>query len=162
MISLLPDWMYHAIEESFTCQFVSVTARDVPVALPVFVHHFNPETGTLFFSSPSTAKRLGNVRRHPQVAVLFSQAGSPAGEPAHVLLVQGLAAVDDTDLENGWKRYFAGWARRQPSARANLPEMSKMMPGYVRRAIIRVEPARFLGWPDGLLGRSPEIVEVGR
>jgi hypothetical protein len=30
------------------------------------------------------------------------------GEPPHVVLVQGLAEVDDSDLENGWKRYFAG------------------------------------------------------
>jgi hypothetical protein len=37
----LPDWMYHAIEESFTCQFASTTARDIPVALPVFLNHFH-------------------------------------------------------------------------------------------------------------------------
>ncbi len=162
MINLLPDWMYHAIEESFTCQFVSTTVKGVPVALPVFLHHFNPETGTLFFSSPLTVKRVGNVRRHPQVAVLFSPAGSRAGEPPHVLLVQGLAYVDDTDPENGWKRYFGGWARRQPSARDSIAEINKVMPGYNRRATIRVEPARFLGWPDGLLKRAPEMVEVDR
>jgi hypothetical protein len=37
----LPDWMYHAIEESFTCQFAITTARDIPVALPVFLNHFH-------------------------------------------------------------------------------------------------------------------------
>jgi hypothetical protein len=37
----LPDWMYHAIEESFTCQFASTTARDIPVALLVFLNHFH-------------------------------------------------------------------------------------------------------------------------
>ena len=154
--------MYQAIEESFTCQFVSMTAKGAPVALPVYLNHFNPDTGTFFFSSPLSAKRIGNVRRHPQVAVLFSPAGSRVGEPTHVLLVQGLAKVEDTDPENGWKRYFAGWARRQPSARASLPEINKVVPGYTRRAIIRVEPARFLGWPEGMLQDAPEIVEVNR
>jgi len=72
--------------------------------------------------------------------MLFSPVGTGKGEPPHVLLVQGRAEVDDTDPENGWKRYFAGWARRKPSSRENLSKMSQVMPGYVRRAIIRVLP----------------------
>src|SRR5205814_2115297 len=115
-------------------------------ALPVFLHHFDPDEGTLIFSSPMGVKRLDNVRRHPEVAVLFSTTGVGEGEPSHVLLVQGKAEVDDTDPESGWKRYFAGWARRQPSARETVPKAREFMPGYVRRAIIRVQPARFLGW----------------
>jgi len=96
-MDLLPDWMYHAIEESFTCQFVSVTANGVPVALPLFLNHFDPDAGTLIFSSPVVVKRLENVRRHPQVAVLFSPAGTGKEESPHVLLVQGRAEVDDSD-----------------------------------------------------------------
>jgi general stress protein 26 len=162
MIPLLPDWMYHAIEESFTCQFVSVTANGVPVALPVFLSHFDPDTGTLIFSSPVGVRRLENVRRHPQVAVLFSSAGTGKEEPPHVLLVQGQAQVDDTDPENGWKRYFAGWARRQPSARQTLPQMRQVWPGYTQRAIIRVRPARFFGWQDGNMQHLPDTVEVSQ
>jgi len=40
MIQLLPDWMYHAIEESSTCQFTSVTESGIPGALPVILNHF--------------------------------------------------------------------------------------------------------------------------
>lgn len=40
-IQLLPDWMYHTIEESFTCQFTSVPKSGMPVALPVFLNHFD-------------------------------------------------------------------------------------------------------------------------
>jgi len=159
-IQILLDWMYHAIEESFTCQFVSVTASGTPVALPVFLSSFDPDAGTLVISSPVGVKRLENVRQHPEVAVLFSQVGTGKGEPSHVLLVQGRAEVDDNDPENGWKRYFAGWARRQTSARESLPKMRQMWPAYVQRAIIRVQPTRFLGWPEGDMQRAPEIVEV--
>ena len=162
MIPLLPDWMYHAIEESSTCQFTSVTESGIPVALPVILNHFDPDTGTLIVSSPSTMKRVGNVRRHPEVAMLFSPVGTGKGEPPHILLVQGRAEVDDTDQENGWKRYFAGWARRNPPSRENLSKMSQVMPGYVRRAIIRVQPARFLGWREGDMQRAPDIVEVNQ
>ena len=156
----LPDWMYHAIEESFTCQFASTTARDIPVALPVFLHHFDPDTGILIISSPARVKRVENVRRHPRVAILFSPAGSGPEEPKHVLLMQGLAEIDDTNLESGWKRYFAGWARRQRDARASLARMEQVMPGYTERAIIRVRPTRFLGWPEGNFQQAPEVVEV--
>jgi hypothetical protein len=160
MIQLLPDWMYHAIEESLTCQFTSVTESGIPVALPVILNHFDPDTGTLIVSSPSTMKRVGNVLRHPEVAMLFSSVGTGKGEPPHVLLVQGRAEVDNTDLENGWRRYFAGWARRHPPSRENLSRMSQVMPGSVKRAIIRVRPARLIGWPEGAMQRAPEIVEV--
>ena len=156
----LPDWMYHAIEESFTCQFASTTARDVPVALPVILNHFDPDTGTLIVSSPVAMKRIENIRRRPRVAILFSPSGISAGEPRHVLLVQGLAEVDTSNLESGWKRYFAGWARRQPSARESMPAMQKTLPGYVQRAIIRVQPTRFLGWPEGAFDQPPVSVEV--
>jgi hypothetical protein len=159
-IQLLPDWMYHAIEESFTCQFTSVTKSGTPVALPVFLNHFDPDTEILIISSPAAVKRVENVRQHPEVAMLFSQVGVGKGEPPHVLLVQGRAEVDDTDLEHGWKRYFAGWARRQPSARETVPKIRQMWPGYVQRAIIRVQPTRFLWWPEGDMQRAPEIVEV--
>jgi len=160
MMQLLPDWMYHAIEESSTCQFTSVTQSGIPVALPVILNHFDPDTGTLIVSSPSTMKRVDNVRRHPEVAMLFSPSGAGKGEPPHVLLVQGRAEVDESDLENGWKRYFAGWARRKPSTRRNLAQMSQWMPGYVRRAILRVRPIRFLGWQEGEMQRAPLVVEV--
>ena len=156
----LPDWMYHAIEESIVCQFTSVAANGTPVGLPVILNHFDPDAGTLIISSPTTMKRLENVRRHPEVAMLFSPVGAGRGEPQHVLLVQGRAEVDDADPENGWRRYFAGWARRHPPSRENLARMGQMMPGYVRRAIIRVRPIRFLGWQEGDMQRAPEIVEV--
>jgi general stress protein 26 len=159
-MNLLPDWMYHAIEESFTCQFASTTALGIPVALPVFLNHFDPDTGTLIISSPAAMKRVENVRQRPRVAILFSPTGIGPGEPQHVLLVQGLAEVDTSDLESGWKRYFAGWARRQPSARESLAKMAQAMPGYIHRAIIRVHPTRFLGWPEGDLQQAPFIVEV--
>jgi hypothetical protein len=73
-IQLLPDWMYHAIEESFTCQFTSVTKSGTPVALPVFLNHFDPNTGILIISSPAAVKRVENVRQHPEVAMLFFDA----------------------------------------------------------------------------------------
>jgi hypothetical protein len=159
-IQMLPDWMYHAIEESVTCQFTTVTQRGIPVALPVILNHFDPDTGTLVVSSPSTMKRVENVRQRPEVALLFSPVGKGAGEPPHVVLAQGRAEVDDADPENGWRRYFAGWARRHPPSRANLATMSQAMPGYVRRALLRVRPRRFVGWVDGELQRVAEVVEV--
>jgi general stress protein 26 len=152
--------MYHAIEESFTCQFASTTTRDIPVALPVFLNHFDPDTGTLIISSPAAMRRVENIRQRPKVVILFAPAGIGADEPRHVLLVQGLAEVDTADLDTGWKRYFAGWARRQRSARESLDSMEQAVPGYTKRAIIRVRPTRFLGWPEGNVAEPPVVVEV--
>jgi hypothetical protein len=54
----LPDWMYHASEESFTCQFTSVAESGTPVGLPVILNHFDPDSGTLIISSAVGMKRL--------------------------------------------------------------------------------------------------------
>src|SRR5258707_15144642 len=105
-MNLLPDWMYHAIEESFTCQFVSVTANGVPVALPLFLNHFDPDAGTLILSSPVVVRRLKNVRRHPQVAGGFSPAGTGEEEPLHVFLGAGPAGGGGSHPEKGWTRSF--------------------------------------------------------
>jgi hypothetical protein len=152
--------MYHAIEESYTCHFASTTARNIPVALPVFLNHFDPDTGTLIISSPAAMRRVENIGQRPKVAILFAPSGIGLDEPRHVLLVQGIAEVDTTDLAAGWKRYFAGWARRQRNARESLDSMEQMVPGYTKRAIIRVRPTRFLGWPEGKSQEPPVIVEV--
>lgn len=157
----LTDWMLDAIDRSFTCQFTSFTGRDVPVAVPVFVNHFDPEIGTLIFSSALRTRRIANIRRNPGVAILFSPAGTGGDEPRLVLLVQGLAEVDDSDTEHGWEPYFEGWARRQPSARALLQRRAEM-PDYWRRALIRVRPARLLGWRDGDLNQPPEALEASQ
>ena len=100
-IEQLPDWMYHAIEESMTCQFTSVTESGLPVALPVILNHFDPDTGTLVVSSPIMMKRVGNVRRHPEVAILFSPTGTGKGEPPHVLLVPIRRTGGDATSQDG-------------------------------------------------------------
>src|SRR5258708_10303081 len=94
-MNLLPDWMYHAIEESFTCQFVSVTANGVPVALPLFLNHFDPDAGTLILSSPVVVRRLKNVRRHPQVAARVPPPVTGEEEPLHRLHRLGPGAEDN-------------------------------------------------------------------
>ncbi len=159
MISL-PEWMRETIEGSFTCQFTTFTAQGIPVALPVFVNHFDPEMGVLVFSSATRTRRIANVRRNPKVAVLFSPSGK-GDEPPGILIAQGEAEADDADPEHGWEPYFEGWARRQPSAREMLKKRVEM-PDYWRRAVIRVRPVRFLGWHHGDLHYPPEVLEVSR
>ena len=159
MIPILPDWMYHTIEESFTSQFTVYTANGMPLALPVFLHHFDPDNGICVLSSDVSAKRIENVHRNPKVALLFSPTGERASEPPHVLLVHGRAEVDDSDPEHAWERYFAGWARRQPSARQSL-QKREQMPEYWRRVIIRVRLVRLTGWKNGDYSQAADVVEV--
>lgn len=153
-----PDWMRETIEGSFTCQFATFTAQGIPVALPVFVNRFDRETGMLIFSSATRTRRIANVRSNRRVAILFSPSGK-GDEPPGVLIVQGEAEVADADPEHGWEPYFEGWARRQPSARELLKRRAEM-PDYWRRAVIRVRPARCLGWREGDLNQRPDVWEV--
>ncbi len=86
----LPDWMYHAIEESSTCKFASTTVRDFPVALPVFLNYFDPDTGTLIISSPVATKRVKNVHqqhmfRLPRPGANRREKDCHPGTLAHIL-----------------------------------------------------------------------------
>ena len=107
---------------------------------------------------PSKAER---ARRNPKVALLFSDpVGTRLSKPP-VVLVQGLAAVRDADLQANTDRYLRLSKKKVPEAYAGMPAfLLTRMTWYFVRIWIQVTPLRILWWPDGDTDRQPECWEA--
>ena len=53
------------------------------------------------------------MRKDPKVSLLFSNPEG-SGIEKHVVLVQGVADCDDSDLDHGWERYLPMWRKKEP------------------------------------------------
>jgi hypothetical protein len=78
-----------------------------------------------------------------------------------IVLVQGLAAVRDADLQANTDRYLRQSFKKVPEAYAGMPAfMLRRLPWYFVRIWIQVTPLRILWWPEGNLDRQPERWEA--
>ena len=156
-----PGQIQPLFERAITAEYASLTARGAPLTYPV-TPYLADDSRTLDVSTgltyPAKAER---ARRNPKVALLFSDpVGTRLSKPP-VVLVQGLAAVRDTDLQANTDRYLYVSKRKVPEAFAGMPAfLLTRMPWYFVRIWILVTPLRILWWPEGNLDRQPEYWEA--
>ena len=113
-------------DRAITCEYASLTASGDPVTVPVTP--YVGETGTTLDVStgltyPAKAER---ARRNPKVALLFADPLGSGLEDPPTVLVQGLAAVRDADLQANTDRYVR-------VSLAKLPAVTKGQPRLVLR-----------------------------
>jgi hypothetical protein len=148
-------------ERAITTEYASLTAKVAPLTYPV-TPYISEDGQTLDVSTgltyPSKAER---ARRNPKVALLYSDpVGSGLSNPP-IVLVQGLAAVRDADLQANTDRYLRQSFAKVPEAYAGTPAfMMRRMPWYFVRIWVQVTPLRILWCPEGNLDRPPERWEA--
>ena len=156
-----PGQVLPLFERAITTEYASLTARGAPLTYPV-TPYIADDGQTLDVSTgltyPSKAER---ARRNPKVALLYSDpVGTRLSKPP-VVLVQGLAAVRDADLQANTNRYLLQSFKKVPEAYAGMPAfLLRRLPWYFVRIWIQVAPLRILWWPDGDLDRQPEYWEA--
>ena len=144
-------------KRAITTEYASLTARGAPLTYPV-TPYLAEDGATIDVSTgltyPSKAER---ARRNPKVSLLFSDlVGTRLSKPP-VVLVQGLAAVRDADLQANTDRYLRQSLQKVPEAYAGMPAfLLTRMPWYFVRIWVQVTPLRILWWPAGDLDRQPE------
>ena len=102
-----PDWpadIDRLFSTSITAEYSSLTRSGAPVTVPTTP--YRGSHGTLDLSTgltyPTKAER---ARRNPRVSLLFADPLGEGMEQAPVALVQGHAAVRDSDLQANTDRY---------------------------------------------------------
>jgi hypothetical protein len=152
-----PDEVRPLFERALTCEYATLTQRNTPIAYPV-TPYVGDDGSTLDVSTgltyPAKAER---ARRNPHVALLYSDpVGSGLSKPP-VVLVQGLAAVHDADLQANTDRYVRVNMTKLPAAYQGMPRfVLRRMAWYFARIWIQITPIRILWWPEGRLDRQPE------
>jgi hypothetical protein len=133
---------------SITAEYSSLTASGRPVTVPTTP--YVGAGGTLDVSTgltyPTKAER---ARRNPSVSLLFAD---PLGErmaDAPVALVQGHAAVRDSDLQANADRYVRASTTKLPDATKGQPKfVLKRMAWYYARIWVEITPLRIRWWSD--------------
>ena len=159
MTSTLPTEVQETFDRFLTTEYVTVGARQQPIAWPV-TPYYSPGAPTIDVSTGiGYPKKAEDARRQPSVALLFSDPTGSGMEGAPQVLVQGAAEVDDRDLDANRKRYRRESIEKLPGAKEMMPPkfVEGMMSWYFERIYVKVRPERIFVWAKGDLAAEPEI-----
>jgi hypothetical protein len=157
--SSLPQEVREAFERFITCEFTTVDERQQPITWPVTPYYSQGAATIDVTTGLGYPKKADDARRNPQVALLFSDpTGSGTGYGPRVL-VQGIAEVDDTDLDANRERYRVESLEKLPAVKSMQPPrfLLPLLNWYYTRIYVKVRPERVFVWPDGDPTKPPDV-----
>jgi hypothetical protein len=158
----LPTEVQAVFHRFVTTEFTTVDAQGQPITWPL-VPYYKPGASCIDVTTGlGYPKKANDARANPLVSMLFSDpTGSGLSEPP-IVLVQGSAEVDDTDLEANRKRYMREFAAKFPqNAKLAPPDpVQRLMQWYFTRIYIRVRPERVYVWPRGDMRAEPALYDA--
>jgi hypothetical protein len=98
------------------------------------------------------------MKKNPKVSLLFSNPEG-SGIEKHVVLVQGVAKCDDSDLDHGWERYLPMWRKKEPYIDGFLAAREQFA-WFWKRIVVEVEPKKILAWKNGDTSKAPEAFNL--
>jgi hypothetical protein len=162
MLSTLPPELHQAAERYLTCELVTIDAAGRPIAWPV-TPYFRAQDGCIDVTTGvGYPKKADDAARNPRVAMLFSDPTGSGVDDAPMVLVQGIARVDDSDLEANRRRFEEEMARKLPALHALAPTgpMKRFFSWYYDRIYLHVRPERVYVWPRGDLDAEPSLYDA--
>lgn len=158
MTASLPQEVRDAFERFITCELTTVDARQQPIVWPVTPYYSAGWSTIDTTTGLGYPKKANDARRHPRVALLFSDPTGSGIDSGIQVLVQGMAEVDDRDLEANRERYRRESSVKLPRGRAVMPPrfLDGMAAWYVNRIYIKVRPERVFVWPHGDIAAPAE------
>lgn len=159
MTSSLPQQVQEAFERFVTTELTTVAARQQPITWPVTPYYRAGSPTIDVTTGLGYPKKADDARRHPQVAMLFSDPTGSGIETGIHVLVQGMAEVDESDLDANRERYSREIAVKLPATvKMNPPKfVQDWFSWYYTRIYIKVRPERVFVWADGDVTKPPEV-----
>src|SRR5436190_17715623 len=158
MTASLPQEVRRAFERFVTCEYATIDARQQPIVWPVTPYYRDGAPTIDVTTGLGYPKRAADARRNPHVSLLFSDpTGSGLGDLR--VLVQGIADVDERDLNANAERYFRESWEKLPGTRSMHPPkpVRRLLSWYYTRIYVHVRPERVFVWPDGDTAKPPEL-----
>jgi hypothetical protein len=157
----LPQAVQEAFRGFLTAELTTIDARGRPITWPVTPFYQPGDASISVTTGLGFPKKARDARRNPKVALLFSDpTGSGIRRPSMVLL-QGVAEVDDGDLDANRERYVRHLADKLGSRELPPGGQGQRFDWYFGRIYLHVRPERVLVWPGGDCGLDPERVDPG-
>jgi hypothetical protein len=162
MTATLPDRLLEVFERSVTTEYVTIDRRGQPIVWPVTPYFTRGGSTIDVTTGLGYPKKADDAAANAHVGLLFSDpTGSGLDDPPMVL-VQGTATVDDTDLDANRERYFRESVVKLPATRGMHPpaRLRGLLDWYYTRIYVRVRPERVYAWPQGDPEREPELLDA--
>ena len=162
MTASLPDDVKRVFETFITTEYTTVDRRGQPISWPVTPYYRRGDACIDISTGLGYPKKAKDARLNPKVAMLFSDPTGCGIENAPQVLVQGIAEVDDANLDANRERYLRESA-------AKLPETVKMAPPkalrrffdwYYTRIYVHVRPERVYVWLGGDATNEPQLFDA--
>ncbi len=162
MPSTLPQELAQAAERYLTCELVTIDAAGRPIVWPV-TPYFRADEGCIDITTGvGYPKKADDARRNPRVALVFSDPTGSGVADAPIVLVQGIARVDDSDLDANRERYEREMAQKLPALHALAPTgpLKRFFSWYYDRIYVHVRPERVFVWPQGEVEEEPTLYDA--
>jgi hypothetical protein len=159
MTATLPHEVQDVFDRFLTTEFTTTDAKGQPITWPL-TPYYEPGAPTIDLTTGlGYPKKADDAARHPKVSLLFSDPNGSGIESGIAVLVQGMAEVDETNLDENRERYFRETAEKLPATVKRHPPkfIRGLLDWYYARIYVKVRPERVLVWADGDLDKPPEI-----
>jgi len=161
MLGTLPDDVRAVLDRFVTTEYTTLDAAGQPITWPVTPYP-HPEGRCIDVTTGlGYPKKARDAQANPYVALLFSEPrGSGLAEPPMVL-VQGVADVDERDLDANAERYKHELLAKLPATRGTMPPkpLHRFMDWYFKRIYVHVRPERVYVWPRGDIAGEPQLYD---
>jgi hypothetical protein len=160
--SSLPSGVQEVFDRFITTEYTTIDARDQPITWPV-TPYYRPGAECIDVTTGlGYPKKADDAARNPYVGLLFSDPTGSGMARAPMVLVQGIASVDDRDLEANRERYFREAGEKLPATKSRQPPafVRKRLGWYYTRIYVHVRPERVYVWPNCDPSIEPQLLDT--
>jgi hypothetical protein len=158
----LPPEVQAVFDRFVTTEYTTIDGRGQPITWPVTPYYRPGEPCIDVTTGLGYPKKADDAAANPKVALLFSDPTGSTLENPPMVLVQGTARVDDSDLEANRARYDRESLEKLPATRSlHPPEFVKRLTSwYYTRIYVHVRPERIYVWPEGDPASEPRLYDA--
>ncbi|MEA2273413.1 MAG: hypothetical protein QOI98_2121, partial [Solirubrobacteraceae bacterium] len=162
MTASLPTDVQQVFDRFITTEYVTVDRAGQPIGWPVTPYYRPGDPCIDVTTGLGYPKKADDAGANPHVALLFSDPTGSGLEDPPTVLVQGIAEVDDSDLDANRERYDREVHEKLPGATSAEPPgfLKRFFGWYYTRIYVHVRPERIYVWPRGDVSREPELYDA--
>jgi hypothetical protein len=162
MTATLPDDVQRVFERFITTEYTTIDGRGQPITWPVTPYYTLGGACIDVTTGLGYPKKADDARANSRVALLFSDPTGCGLEHPPQVLVQGIADVDDRDLDHNRERYEREAVEKLPGTRRMLPPkpLRRAFGWYFTRVYVHVRPERVYVWSDGDSSKEPRLLDA--
>jgi hypothetical protein len=154
----LPREVQQVFGNFVTTELTTIDGHGQPITWPVNPYYRAGADCISVTTGIGYPKKARDAERNPQVSLLFSDPTGSGMDRAPMVLVQGTAHVDDSDLDANRERYIRDSAEKL-AAGAPSERGRRFFDWYFTRIYVDVRPERVYMWPAGDATGEPELLD---